>query len=97
MSGRVPSLFPMSVKDRVHSLVAGCKRTEDELLGRREHVQRGRDFVLVVLLLQPAGEVGGRVWLQQEVEGGGEDEEGEQEVGIERVHGAGVVGNGSGR
>lgn len=38
-------------------------RTEDDLLGRREHVERKGDFVLVILQEQPAeeaGEDGGR-------------------------------------
>lgn len=45
---------------------AGCdktgqlERTEDELLGRSQHVQRKGDFILVSLALEPAEE-GGRV------------------------------------
>ncbi len=35
-------------------------RTKDEFLGRREHVEGKRDFVLVALALEPAEE-GGRV------------------------------------
>ena len=48
----------------------GFKRTEDELLRRGEHVQRERDFILVVLLLQPFDQTRG---LEKE-EGDGEDE-----------------------
>lgn len=35
----------------------GKKRTEDELLGRCEHVERERDLILVALALQPRKQI----------------------------------------
>ena len=52
--------------------------TEDELLGRREHVQGEGDLVLVVLFLEPSHQAGGLV--EQEC-GGHEDERGGAGVG----------------
>lgn len=53
-------------------------RTEDEFLGRREHVEREGDLVLVLLLLHPFCEVGG---LREEEGEGGDGEEAYKGVG----------------
>jgi hypothetical protein len=59
-------------------------RTEDELLGARQHVQREGDFVLVSLALEPT-EQRGRVEHCGEDEGGGggEEDDGCEGRGIE--------------
>lgn len=54
--------------------MGGIGRTEDELLRRRQHVERECDFVLVALALEPAEERG---WVEHcdEEQGGGGGEE----------------------
>lgn len=53
-------------------------RTEDEFLGRREHVEREGDLILVLLLLYPFCEVGR---LREEEGEGGDGEEAYKGVG----------------
>lgn len=64
------------------------ERTEDELLGRGQHVQGEGDLVLVIFLLQPLHETSR---LEEEVGGGDHDETGAECVGSrgvgEEVHG----------
>jgi uncharacterized membrane protein YgcG len=75
-------------------VVATDVRTEDELLRRRQHVQREGDLVLVALALEPA-EQRGRVQHCGEDEGGEGDEqhEGDDEHGS---GGSGGSGGGGG-
>jgi hypothetical protein len=67
----------------------GSARTEDEFLRRREHVEREGDFVLVLFLLHPFGEVCG---LREQEGEGGDGEEAYEGVGEGCVVGEGHVG-----
>jgi hypothetical protein len=70
------------------------RRTEDEFLRRREHVQRKGHFVLVLFLLHPFGEVCG---LREQEGERGDGEEAYEGVGEGCVVGEGHVGGGYGR